>query len=90
MRILQLGKFYPIRGGVESVMWNATKGLAEKGIACDMLCARFKADAPDPQDVVYQEGFGFTFTPDNKVYCDQIGYIPMAGFNMMGSITLRF
>ena len=31
MRILQLGKFYPIRGGVEKVMWDLARGLAERG-----------------------------------------------------------
>ena len=41
MRILQLGKFYPIRGGVEKVMWDLTRGLAAEGHACDMLCASF-------------------------------------------------
>lgn len=44
MRILQLGKFYPIRGGVEKVMWNLTKGLSGQGIPCDMLCARLKEE----------------------------------------------
>ena len=39
MRVLQLGKFYPIRGGVEKVMWDLTRGLSGKGIDCDMLCA---------------------------------------------------
>ena len=39
MKILQLGKFYPIRGGVEKVMWNLTRGLSARGIECDMLCA---------------------------------------------------
>lgn len=39
MRILQLGKFYPIGGGVEKVMYDHLTGLSEKGIACDMLCA---------------------------------------------------
>lgn len=38
-KILQLGKFYPIRGGVEKVMYDLTKGLSERGIKCDMLCA---------------------------------------------------
>ncbi len=42
MRILQLGKFFPIRGGVEKVMLDITKGLSEKGIPCDMLCASFE------------------------------------------------
>ena len=39
MKILQIGKFYPIIGGVEKVMFNLTSGLAAIGIECDMLCA---------------------------------------------------
>jgi len=39
MRILQIGKFYPIRGGVEKVMYDLTEGLGERGVQCDMLCA---------------------------------------------------
>lgn len=39
MKVLQLGKFYPIRGGVEKVMWDLTGGLGERGTDCDMLCA---------------------------------------------------
>lgn len=39
MKVLQLGKFYPIFGGVEKVMFDLTKGLSERGIRCDMLCA---------------------------------------------------
>lgn len=39
MKVLQLGKFYPIIGGVEKVMYDLTKGLSERGIRCDMLCA---------------------------------------------------
>ena len=39
MKILQLGKFYPIRGGVEKVMYTFLEGLSAKGIGCDMLCA---------------------------------------------------
>lgn len=42
MRILQLGKFHPIRGGVEKVMYDLTSGLSEQGIDCDMLCAAYK------------------------------------------------
>ena len=34
MKVLQLGKFYPIFGGVEKVMYDLTTGLG-----CDMLCA---------------------------------------------------
>lgn len=39
LKILQLGKFHPIRGGVEKVMLDLTTGLSARGITCDMLCA---------------------------------------------------
>jgi rhamnosyl/mannosyltransferase len=39
MKILQIGKFYPIRGGVEKVMYDLTTGLSSQGVECDMLCA---------------------------------------------------
>ncbi|MFD2598312.1 glycosyltransferase [Sphingobacterium corticis] len=39
LRVLQVGKFYPIRGGVEKVMYDLTMGLSRREIHCDMLCA---------------------------------------------------
>lgn len=39
MKVLQLGKFYPVQGGVEKVMFDLMDGLSNKGICCDMLCA---------------------------------------------------
>ncbi len=39
LKILQVGKFYPIRGGVEKVMYDLMTGLSERNIHCDMLCA---------------------------------------------------
>ena len=51
MKILQLGKFYPIRGGVEKVMWNLTRGISARGISCDMLCACLKADIPEGGEI---------------------------------------
>ncbi len=39
MKVLQLGKFYPIRGGVEKVMYDLMMGLSETKVQCDMLCA---------------------------------------------------
>ena len=40
MRILQLGKFYPITGGVEKVMFDIVEGMSEReDMHCDMLCA---------------------------------------------------
>lgn len=38
MKILQLGKFYPVRGGVEKVMYDLTLGLSARGMDCDMMC----------------------------------------------------
>lgn len=38
-KILQLGKFYPIRGGVEKVMYDLMMGLSAQGVDCDMMCA---------------------------------------------------
>ena len=37
MKILQVGKFYPIVGGVEKVMYDLMLGLAERGVECDIL-----------------------------------------------------
>ena len=39
LKVLQLGKFYPIRGGVEKVMYDLMNALSEKEVHCDMLCA---------------------------------------------------
>lgn len=42
LKVLQLGKFYPILGGVEKVMYDLTLGFAERpdlAVACDMMCA---------------------------------------------------
>ena len=39
LKVLQLGKFYPVRGGVEKVAYDLMVGLSERGVACDMLCA---------------------------------------------------
>lgn len=38
MKILHLGKFYPIYGGVEKVMYDLTCGLSERGVHTDMMC----------------------------------------------------
>ena len=39
LSILQLGKFYPIRGGVEKVAYDLMTGLSMEKVHCDMLCA---------------------------------------------------
>lgn len=49
MKILELGKFYPIRGGVEKVEYDLMTGLSERGIDCDMLCAGHEGHKGDVQ-----------------------------------------
>ncbi len=39
MRVLQFGKFFPFRGGVEKVMQNLCIGFSTQGIHCDILTA---------------------------------------------------
>ena len=40
MKILQLGKFYPIQGGVEKVMYDLMAGFDKyyPDVCCDMMC----------------------------------------------------
>ncbi len=46
MKILQLGKFYPIQGGVEKVMYDLLCGFSKfSDIECDMMCV---AATPQP------------------------------------------
>lgn len=60
MRILQLGKFYPIQGGVEKTMYDLLTGLAERGISCDMLCAHNGGGSLE-----------FSVTYKNRVICSK-------------------
>lgn len=73
MKILQLGKFYPIRGGVEKVMWDITAGLSRKNIPCDMLCAVLPDRQIDWKDAPYQQTrdgmLAFCLGGANTVYC---------------------
>ena len=73
MKVLQLGKFYPIRGGVEKVMWNLVQGLANRGIPCDMLCAKLKKDKVDREHAFISEktpeGLVINLRRENRVIC---------------------
>lgn len=73
MKVLQLGKFYPIRGGVEKVMWDITRGLAGRSIPCDMLCAMLRNDEVDPahRDALSVDGDMrvISLGPQNRVFC---------------------
>lgn len=45
IRVLQLGKFYPVGGGVEKVMYDLMEGLSGMGVHCDMLCAACEGES---------------------------------------------
>lgn len=53
MRVLQLGKFYPVRGGVEKVMWDIASGLSASGFDCDMLCADADSSLKDTKEIAF-------------------------------------
>lgn len=59
MKILQIGKFYPIIGGVEKVMFDLTSGFAAIGVECDMLCAN--NDTTEKKLVIKE------LTPKNRI-----------------------
>lgn len=46
IKILQLGKFFPVSGGVEKVMYDLIEGLTSEGVACDMLCTNAEPGVP--------------------------------------------
>ena len=73
MKVLQLGKFYPIRGGVEKVMWDLTRGLSTHGVDCTMLCATLPDDPVDPPDQgrcrETAEGREIRFNDRGRVIC---------------------
>lgn len=49
MKILQLGKFYPLKGGVEKVMYALAEKLSEQGIDCDAMFASKDGHTEDIQ-----------------------------------------
>lgn len=52
MKVLQLGKFYPIKGGVEKVMYDMVNSLSERNIRCDMLCTSFEVNANSDEIII--------------------------------------
>jgi len=44
MKILQIGKTYPIIGGVDKVIFEISEGISRKKIQCDVLCSNIKKE----------------------------------------------
>ncbi|WP_115153386.1 glycosyltransferase [Segatella buccae] len=62
MRVLQLGKFYPILGGVEKVMFDLVRGLSQQGVDCDMLCANGE---------IGESSYIVKLNEKAKIYCER-------------------
>lgn len=60
MKVLQLGKYYPGNGGIESTMKDLAAGLASQGIQCDILCASSKHT---------HHTITYTLAPNSKAIC---------------------
>ena len=58
MKILQISKFYwPVRGGIESAVFELTEGLNRSGLQTDVLCANLRAVS---ETVRFEQGYQVT------------------------------
>ncbi len=64
MKVLQLGKFYPIRGGVEKVEYDLMLGLSNQGVHCDMLCA---STEDHPEATIHLNKFATLFVVATQI-----------------------
>lgn len=67
MKILQLGKFYPPHiGGIETVMYDITEVLNQKGLKSDVLCSNkdytYKEEFINHYNVIRTKTFGIKFS----------------------------
>lgn len=56
MKILQLGKFYPVLGGVEKVMFDLTVGLSEEGLSEEGLSKEGLSETGLSEEGLSEEG----------------------------------
>lgn len=57
MKILHLGKFYPMNGGMERAILDIVESFSERGILCDLLCV-----ATERPGTVTLNEFGHIYT----------------------------
>lgn len=60
MKILQLGKFYPVLGGVEKVMFDLTVGLSETGLSEEGLSEEGFSEVGLSKEGLSKEGLSET------------------------------
>ena len=66
MRVLQLGKFYPILGGVEKVMWELTDGLDSHSVSPELLSTLARGITHD-EDVQNADAAGYLRGRNEKI-----------------------
>lgn len=80
MKILQLGKFYPIQGGVEKVMYDLMTGFEKyhPDVNCDMMCV---AATPQP----YQQAI----SKSSNLFCAKLNkklFSTMLSFDLISKL----
>lgn len=80
MKILQLGKFYPVLGGVEKVMFDLTVGLSETGLSKEGLSEEGLSEEGLSEVGLSEEGFS-----EEGVECDMM----CAGSDGRGTEVIR-
>ena len=63
MKILQIGKYYALSGGIEKVVYNLQEGLSSATISCDILCIH--NDLGKKEDVKTTHGYIYA----SKAFC---------------------
>lgn len=80
MKILQLGKFYPVLGGVEKVMFDLTVGLSETGLSKEGLSKEGLSEAG-----LSEAGLSEVGLSEEGVECDMM----CAGSDGRGTEVIR-
>lgn len=73
MKILQLGKFYPVLGGVEKVMFDLTVGLSETGLSEEGLSEEGFSEVGLSKEGLSKEGLSETGFSESLLEIDHKG-----------------
>lgn len=85
MKILQLGKFYPVLGGVEKVMFDLTVGLSETGLSETGLSETGLSEVRLSEEGLSEEGLSEVGLSEEGVECDMM----CAGSDGRGTEVIR-
>lgn len=71
MKILHLGKFYPMDGGMETAILDIVNGFSNNNVTCDLLCVA----TGKPQNFTLNE-YGHIFTTKSLCYVKSVSISP--------------